>query len=172
MRLILIRHARAEERSASRYPDDALRPLTDRGRQEQRIISSALRHMGIQFDILATSPLVRAKETADLLALGMKWKEPVVETSILGHAFTIDGGLKWLGQYPNTMRIACVGHESDLSELAGALIADNEKVWIDFKKSGVLAIDCPHKMKRGQGILRYFLCPKVLLEMELGDDHG
>jgi phosphohistidine phosphatase len=169
VRIILIRHAKAEDRSASRYPDDGLRPLNDRGRREQVIISRALRHMGIRFDVLATSPLVRARETADILALGMKWKEPIVEASILGHEFTIDGVLKWLGQYPSASCIACVGHEPNFSELAGAMISGDEDIWIDFKKSGILAIDFLQNAERGQGVLRYFLRPNLILELANGD---
>ena len=169
MRIILIRHAKAEDRSASRYPDDGLRPLNDRGRREQVIISRALRHMGFRFNVLATSPLVRARETADILALGMKWKEPIVEASILGHEFTIDGVLKWLGQYPSATCIACVGHEPDLSELAGAMISDDEDIWIDFKKSGILAIDFSQNAERSQGVLLYLLRAKLILELANGD---
>jgi phosphohistidine phosphatase len=125
--------------------------------------------MGIRIDVLASSPLVRARETADILALGVKWKEPIVEASILGHEFTIDGVLKWLGKYPSATCIACVGHEPDLSELAGAMISDDEDIWIDFKKSGILAIDFSQNAERGQGVLLYLLRPKLILELANGD---
>ncbi|MDP6052360.1 MAG: hypothetical protein QF879_08420, partial [Candidatus Latescibacteria bacterium] len=83
--------------------------------------------------------------------------------------FTIDGVLKWLGQYPSASCIACVGHEPDFSELAGAMISGDEDIWIDFKKSGILAIDFLQNAERGQGVLRYFLRPNLILELANGD---
>ena len=163
MRLILIRHAKAEERSAVAYPDDALRPLSETGRREQALLARAMKRMRISFDYLATSPKIRARETAEILVENMKWKEPLDITSVLGEEFSVTRVIEWLSRYPKEATVACVGHEPDLGELASALLSSDSSVWIDFKKSGVLAIDFSGYPGPGKGMLLYFLRPKQLL---------
>jgi phosphohistidine phosphatase len=165
MRLTLIRHARAEERDARKYPDDALRPLTPQGREEQALLAAALYRMGMRFDVLASSPLVRARETADILAEGMRWSGTIEITPLLGEAFTVNRLVEWLRRFPGSAHVACVGHEPDMSELAAALLSADEEIWFDFKKSGVLGIGFDESVARGQGMLLYFLPPKLLLAL-------
>ena len=73
MEIILIRHAKAESRDANTWPDDDVRPLTAEGRAEQRAATRAMKKMGIKFDFLVTSPLLRARETTDIVAKGYRW---------------------------------------------------------------------------------------------------
>lgn len=166
MRLILIRHAKAEDRSSVPYPDDAQRPLSDMGRQEQAALARVFKRMGIKFDHLATSPKVRAHETAEILARGMKWTHALDVSPVLGDAFTVEGAIKWLRDYPETATIVCVGHEPDLSILASTLLISDDSVWIDFKKSGVIAIDFDRYAAPGEGTLLYFLRPKQILQLD------
>ena len=166
MRLILIRHAKAEDRDPDKYPDDAGRPLSDTGRQEQVALSRVFKRMGIKFDHLATSPKIRARETAEILARGMKWKHAPEISPVLGDEFTVQRTIKWLKAYPVTAAVACVGHEPDLSILASALLISDDSVWIDFKKSGVIAIDFDGFAAQGKGTLLYFLRPKQILRLK------
>ena len=81
MQLILMRHALAEERS-DRWPDDGKRPLTKEGERKHRSISEALRRMGVAFDEILSSPLVRARQTADITARAYAWSRPSVVSPI------------------------------------------------------------------------------------------
>jgi len=165
MKLILIRHAKAEERSAATYPDDALRPLAEVGLREQAKLARAMKRMRISFDHLATSPKTRARETAEILAEGMRWKNPIDMAPVLGEGFSVSRVIEWLRQYPREATVACVGHEPDLSELASALLSSDDSVWIDFKKSGVLALDFNGYPDQDRGMLLYFLRPKQILRL-------
>ena len=140
MEVILIRHAKAEARDANSWPDDDQRPLTVEGRAEQRAAARAMKKMGIKFDFLVTSPLLRARETADLVAKGYRWTEaPQVAEEL--------------------------GHEPDLSDLAGALISKNCDVNIAVKKSGVVGIEFDGPAEAGKGTLLYHLKPGHLRKL-------
>ncbi len=162
MKLILIRHAKAGERDQRRYPDDRLRPLTSEGRREQRLVARALRKLSIGFDHLLTSPLVRARETAEITAREMKFGGDIAEIALLGEDFSIDGLIKSLSRFSPDTTVCCVGHEPDLGKFAGALLHQDGDVSLDFKKSAVLGIEFPNKPARGSGTLLYFMRPNHL----------
>lgn len=163
MRLILIRHAKADTRDPNRYPDDGQRPLTPKGREEQAAMARAFRRMGLTFDHLATSPLVRAYETADIIARTIKPPQPLDVAPVLGPDFSVDGVISWLQQYPASASVACVGHEPYLSTLAASLLHPTAPLSIDFKKSGVMGLDFAGPVARGAGMLVFFLKPRLIL---------
>jgi phosphohistidine phosphatase len=165
MRLLLVRHAKAEVRSWSAYPDDDLRPLSETGKTEQHEMSRAMIRMRISFDYLVSSPRLRALQTAKIIAKEYEWASPIERSDLLGDDFTVDGVINWLVQNQDEAKVVCVGHEPDLSELASAMIAGDDSVHIDFKKSAVLAIDFDGNPAVGKGILRYFLRPKQILAL-------
>lgn len=165
MRLILVRHAKAEIRSWSDYPDDALRPLSEAGKGEQHKMSRAMIRMGVSFDNLVSSPKLRALQTAKIIAREYEWASPVEENDILGDDFSVAGVTGWLAHMQDHAKVVCVGHEPDLGQLASAMIAGDDSVAIDFKKSAVLAIDFEGYPAVGGGILRCFLRPKQTLAL-------
>ena len=77
MNLFLIRHAIAVDEGMPEYEDDSQRPLTDKGKKKMRQIAKGLRALGVEFDLILSSPYVRAKETADILADVFKTKADV-----------------------------------------------------------------------------------------------
>lgn len=165
MRLILIRHAKAEDRDSSKYPDDGLRPLTAQGNDEQMAISKALNRIGVRLDFVACSPLVRARETAEILAEGIEWEGTIEVASVWGMDFTVDRVIRWLQRFPMTATVACVGHEPDMSELAAALLVTDDHFTVTFKKSAVMGIDFDDRVEQGRGTLVYFLPPKMILPL-------
>lgn len=158
MKLILMRHAIAEQRS-SRYPDDALRPLSKEGEKKHRQVSEGMRRMGISFDELISSPLVRARQTADITAQVYGWKAPVVETEALGHGFSADALIDFLKGFDGEATLLCVGHEPDLSGFSAHLLHASGDVEVAFKKSAVLGLDLPGRIAPGSATLLYFLKP-------------
>lgn len=165
MRITLIRHARAADRDATKYPDDGLRPLIPEGRKEQAALAEAMSRMRMRFDALASSPLTRAMETAEIVAKGLDWTGEIEVTPVWGAAFTVDRAIEWLRRFPKTAHVACVGHEPDMSELASALLVGDEALYIDFKKSAMIGIECKARVERGQGALLYYLPPKLILPL-------
>jgi phosphohistidine phosphatase len=83
--LYVIRHGIAEERGEA-WPDDTKRPLTDRGVSRLRKAARALNRLGVRFDVVLTSPLVRAYQTADLVADAFDRKPSVVSIASLAPA--------------------------------------------------------------------------------------
>jgi phosphohistidine phosphatase len=165
METILIRHAKAESRDANSWPDDDLRPLTAEGRAEQRAATRAMKKMGIKFDFLVSSPLLRARETADIVAKGYRWPEPPQIADELGHGYAVGAVVKLLAKFPPGATVALVGHEPDLSDLAGALVSRDGRLNIAVKKSGVVGIEFDGPADEGKGTLLYHLKPGHLRKL-------
>ena len=164
MQVILMRHAIAEERGAS-YPDDGLRPLAKEGRRKHRLVSEALRRMGVQFHEILSSPLVRARQTADITARAYGWNREIVETDALGADFSVPAFRDLLARFPNDATLLCVGHEPDLSTLAAHLLHPSGDVEIAFRKSGIMGLDLPEGPRPGSALLLYFLKPGQLARL-------
>ena len=161
--LYLVRHAIAAERG-SEWPDDNKRPLTERGISRFKEVVKGLRHLDVAVDEIFTSPLVRARQTADLLAAGLDGKPPVKVLDALapGHSFT--SFMSQLAKVAKRRRVALVGHEPDLGELAAHLIGAGRA--LAFKKGGVCRIDIGSLSSRRAGSLIWFFPPNVLRQVK------
>ena len=162
LELYLIRHGVAEERG-DKYPDDSKRPLTGQGMSRLRKEARALDTLGVTFDQIITSPLVRTRQTADVFAEVMKGKPPVASADALAPAGTATAVLQELGKYMRKGRIALVGHEPNIGELAARLIGAREP--LAFKKGAVCRIDFEVLPPKGHGQLRWFVTPLMLRKL-------
>ncbi len=168
MEVILIRHAKAETRDPNSWPDDDQRPLTAEGRAEQRAATRTMKKMGIKFDFLVTSPLLRARETADIVGKGYRWAEAPQIAEELGHDYGVGAVVKLLTKFPPDSSVALVGHEPDLSHLTGALVSKSGDLNIAVKKSGVVGIEFDGQADAGKGTLLYHLKPSHLRKLAGG----
>jgi phosphohistidine phosphatase len=157
--LYLVRHAIAAER-AKEWPDDTKRPLTKQGISRFRECVTGLRELEVAVDEVFTSPLVRAKQTADLLAGGMDGKPPVKILDSLAPGHTAQKVMTQLAKAAKRRRIALVGHEPELGELAAHLIGASRA--IPFKKGGVCRVDVERLTSKRAGMLIWFVGPRVL----------
>jgi phosphohistidine phosphatase len=157
--LYLVRHAIAAERG-DEWSDDTKRPLTKRGISRFRECVTGLRKLEAAVDEIFTSPLVRAKQTADILAAGMDDKPPVKILDALAPGHTAQDVMTQLAKAAKRRRIALVGHEPDLGELAAHLIGASRA--IPFKKGGVCRVDVESLTSKRAGTLIWFVGPKVL----------
>jgi phosphohistidine phosphatase len=158
--LYLVRHAIAAERGP-KYPDDTQRPLTPAGLKRFSESVLGLIEMGVVIDLVLTSPLVRAHETAQLLAAGLKPRPPILEVDVLspgGRAHAIADAIK--SQSKRHRRLAIVGHEPDLGELAARLLG--ARGMVEFKKGAVALIEVDGATPTSPGTLRWLLTPKAL----------
>jgi phosphohistidine phosphatase len=157
--LYVIRHGLAEERGDA-WPDDSKRPLTEEGVSRMRKSARGLARIGVAIDIILTSPLVRARQTAELVAGGLDPRPSLVNVDSLAP----DGGyaavLADLQKHARRPRIALVGHEPMLGELAARLIGSRHA--IEFKKGAVCRIDIDDLPPAGPGELRWMLTPKIM----------
>lgn len=162
LELYLIRHAIAAERGEE-YPDDSKRPLTSSGMSKLREAAKGLNELDVSFDLIITSPLVRTKQTAEIIAGTLKEKPQVVTSDALAPAGTPAGVVQELARHAKQARIALVGHEPNLGELAARLIG--AKSSIEFKKGAVCRIDFEVLPPKGIGHLRWFIPPRVLRKL-------
>jgi phosphohistidine phosphatase len=157
--LYLVRHGIAAVRG-EQFPDDTKRPLTSHGIARMRREAEGLAALGVGFDIILTSPLVRAKQTADALATSVPGKPPVLTTEALAPGGTHAAIVDELAKHSRRTRIALVGHEPDLGELAARLIG--AKKAIELKKGSVCRIDVQSLPPAGPGRLRWLATPRML----------
>lgn len=158
--LYLIRHGLAAERGEN-YPDDTKRPLTTRGIQRLRQEGKALAALDVTFDVILTSPLVRARQTAEALAATFRDPPPIVNTQALAPGGTHNGIIDELAKQSHRRKyIAIVGHEPGIGELAARLLGLRKP--LEFKKGAVCRIDVSALPLAGPGELKWFLTPRIL----------
>jgi len=157
--LYLIRHAIAEEQCAD-YPNDAARPLTDEGTERFRLQVKGLRTLDVAPEVILTSPLLRCRQTAQLLADGLEGDIPLVVSEVLRPGAHPADVLEGLGAHRRTGAIALVGHEPSMGHLASTLIGATGP--IPFKKGSVCRIDVDAFPPRGAGVLIWMLPPRAL----------
>lgn len=157
--LYLVRHAIAFERD-ERWPDDSKRPLTHKGTARMREVVEGLRELNVGLDLVITSPLVRAKQTADVLLAG--WSDPpaLAVSDSLGPSGSPAAVAEVLSSHTKLKSIALVGHEPGLGDLGAWLIG--AKAPLAFKKGGVACIEMPTLPVVGPGQLIWLATPRML----------
>ncbi len=161
--IYLIRHGLAEERGDA-WPDDTERPLTDRGAVRVRKTARGLATIGVAFDVILTSPLVRARQTADAIASVFDPRPPIVPTEALAPGGSYQTLVAELEKTGRRTRIALVGHEPGIGELAAKFAGIRQP--LAFKKGAVCRIDLESLPLDGPGALRWFLTPKILRALQ------
>ena len=163
MELLIIRHAIAEDRAlfATRNPDDDQRPLTTRGIQRMRKATSGLTRLLPELDHLASSPLTRAAQTADLLAERYPRARRVTLPE-LAPGGDRDALAERLASHDNGDRIALIGHEPDLSELIAWLCCGSEFGFLHFKKGAAALLNLVGRPGTAGAELQWALTPKQL----------
>jgi phosphohistidine phosphatase len=157
--LYLVRHAIAEERGSD-WPDDTKRPLTHRGMARMREAVRGLDFLGVEIGLVLTSPLVRARQTAEILARGLASVPAVDTTNALIPGQPPARMVEALAGHSRQRAIALVGHEPGLGELAAWLIGAREP--LPFKKGGICCIELPSLPAAPTGQLIWFALPKML----------
>lgn len=161
MELFFMRHAEAE--SAARYAEDRQRPLTEHGRQQQQHVVHALAPLLQPLDHLLSSPLLRARQTADITAAAVQCATPVEETSVLAENCTVGAVLTLLQSYRRDARILCVGHEPNMSKLSAVFLDGDGHSAVAFQPGSVLGLTFSGHPMSGRGALRFFLRPEDVL---------
>ncbi len=157
--LYLVRHALAADRG-DQYPDDTLRPLTPKGMARFRKAVDGLARLDVALEVILSSPLVRARQTADILSAGLSGPPPVVETDALRPGGRPEQLVRAVSQHAAAAGIALVGHEPDLGEIAGRLL--HLPGPLAFNKGAVCRIDFDTWPADGPGRLRWFVTQRIL----------
>jgi phosphohistidine phosphatase len=162
MKLLIIRHARAEELSGPfSGKRDADRRLTDAGRKDMRKAAKGLHEIAPAIDVLATSPLARARETAEIVAqvFGVR---ATIELTLLAPEGDHEALIAWLTEHSADATVAIVGHEPHLSALASLLIGAGDGPALVLKKGACGLIEFRDRPRIGNGTLLWLLQPGQL----------
>lgn len=161
MKLYLLRHGEAADHSDPHYPNDAARPLTPKGSKRTRQLANALRQMEVSFDVIFSSPLVRARQTAEIVARSLDLEKKLRLTNHLapGGAFA-----DLLAQVENArssaQAVLLVGHEPYLSGLISLLCTGGPTLAVEMKKGGLCRLEM-ETVKAGRcATLEWLLSPR------------
>jgi phosphohistidine phosphatase len=142
MNLYILRHAIAVEHGAPGITNDDDRPLTDKGIRKLKKVIKAIAAMDLEFDVILSSPLIRAKQTAEITADELKLRKNLKFTNDLkpgGNPRTLIQHINELSSKPGN--IVLVGHEPYLSKLIALLSSGNTDTRIDLKKAGLCKME-------------------------------
>ncbi|MEC4896354.1 MAG: phosphohistidine phosphatase SixA [Oscillatoria sp. PMC 1051.18] len=168
MEIYLIRHGIAADRGS--YDRDEDRPLTDKGRQRTTKVALRLHEIGLRFETILTSPLVRAQQTAKILqnvGLGTN----VVEFPALAPDGEVRALVNWLEEnqsdthevHQRSHRLALVGHQPDLGNWAEILVWGKTEEKLVVKKAGIIGLQVPQTEPLGNSELFLLTSPKWLI---------
>jgi len=162
MEIYILRHGIAVERGTPGYKRDGDRPLTEEGVEKMRQIAKAMREMDLQFDVIFSSPYVRAKATADIVAETLG-ENVTLTDSLLPEADPAELIDEINDEKPQ--RVLLVGHEPDLSALISTLICGKRNADIELKKGGLAKLTAETLTYGKCATLNWLLTPKQLRKM-------
>ena len=141
MNLLVIRHARAEsaERFAQSCSDDDLRPLTEDGAERMRVGAAGLHKLVPALDLLASSPQVRARQTADIVAAEYGITNVVILDALRSGRPPAEF-IEWLQEAGARETIAIVGHDSHVTDLVSVLLTGKKRNIVEIKKGAAVML--------------------------------
>lgn len=160
MMLYIVRHAWAGQHGDPQYPDDSLRPLTKKGEKRFRRVAKRLAKRGLCPRYVATSPLVRCRQTADIL---MEYLDEDVQLTVLdalAPGAELPALLPWT-QQQKSGDVAWVGHAPDVNRLLAALVGSGA-AHAEMDKGAVAAVEFDGTLAPGAGRLRWLATADVL----------
>jgi phosphohistidine phosphatase len=162
MTLYIVRHGTAENEPPP-GGDDGARRLTARGREKVREAAAGMRALGLKFDAILASPLPRAAETAELVAATYAGDPTPEVLAALSTGVTPAETIAALKPYERHEHLMIVGHEPGLSGIASLLLTGSaNSVSLEFKKSGMIALELHDGLARGGAQLLWMLTPRHL----------
>ena len=157
--LYIFRHGEAQDRG--RGGSDEARALTGPGKAEVRRVARGLRKLGVKLDLILTSPLVRAEETAQIAADVLRPAGGLRTCDALAPGGTHAVLFKELSSIGKSS-VMLVGHQPDLGELVSVLTYGSPRAGVPLKKAGLARIVIDHLPPASTGELRWLLTPKQL----------
>jgi phosphohistidine phosphatase len=156
MKLYFLRHGLAADREAW-TGNDFERPLTDEGKKRMAREAATLAKLDLNLDLILTSPLIRASQTAEIVAQHLNLTDRLVKDERLSPGFGTNQLAKILTAYPEAKALMLVGHEPDFSQVIGDLIGGGR---INCKKGSLAGVELSNKSLQGE--LVWLIPPSVL----------
>ena len=163
MNLYILRHGLAAERAASRHAKDSDRPLTPKGKRKLWRTVRTMEGLGIRFDLILSSPYLRARQTAEIVAEGFGAEKHLR----LSDALEPDGDVEKLIELLDSIRpapedVLLVGHEPYLSGLVSLLVTGQSGLSMALKKGGLCRLSVESLDPGRCASLEWLLTPKQM----------
>jgi len=166
MDLYIFRHGIAVEPGTAGYTNDFERPLTPEGEQKLRRIIRAMRNLELSFDLILSSPYIRARETAEAVAAGFALQKKLQfrdSLGVEGNPRELIAELRGLNPAPGSLLL--VGHEPYLSTLVSLLLSGAAKPCVTLKKAGLCRMTVTSIRAGRCANLEWLLTPRQMLLM-------
>jgi phosphohistidine phosphatase len=164
LKLYVLRHGQAGTH-VDDSAKDAVRSLTAAGRKEIEEIAKSLKLLDVTFDLIASSPLKRAVETAKIVADKLKETKRLEQWDELRGISDPSALYTRLCALKDKRRILLVGHEPHLSGIVGEIISDKSSVHLVLKKGGMVKVNVEELRPKVSGELVWLLTPKLMKKM-------
>jgi phosphohistidine phosphatase len=161
MLLYIVRHAWAYEHGDPRWPDDSQRPLEKEGAERMAKVAKQLVERGFAPARIATSPYLRCRQTADILAEHAPGGPSIEDLDALRPGSDLAALIAWSRDAAVGGDVCWVGHMPDVAFLAAALVSEGDAS-LRFAKGATAAIRFDDKLAPGAGELQWLATAKVL----------
>jgi phosphohistidine phosphatase len=140
------------------------RPLSGKGMKRMRRAARGLKYLDIPFDLVLTSPLPRARQTADIVAQTLGLQSQIEEISSLAPESSVDQLIDELGHFQDRKHLLLVGHQPLLSNTLSFLLTTKSKgdLRVDLRKGGICRVEVEQLPPTHPGQLHWLLLPKQL----------
>jgi len=162
MILYIVRHGIAVDRTDPKCPPEAERPLTAKGVQKTRAAALGLKELKVKLDVLITSPLVRAAQTAEIFAESLGYPTGKIRVSDALKPASNPAEIAKEISHLKAKEVMCVGHAPHLDQLISQLVG-GRGVFTSLKKAGVASLE--HVGTHSAWRLQWILTPKVLRQL-------
>ena len=163
MDLYILRHGNAEPYGQG-YPSDHLRPLTPKGRKRTKLSVKGMKAANVEVDLIVSSPILRARQTAEIVHKGLDLAEPVEFSDALASG-SVTGILSAVQAHTSYNGVMLVGHEPTLSELISTMASGTYHTALNLKPGGLCKLHVD-TVRLGQcASIDWFVTPKQLVAM-------
>lgn len=157
MTIYLFRHANAGQHLGD-YKKDETRPLDKSGERQSHDVGRALAAMEVEVDVIISSPLTRAMQTAEIAAKEFSHRDKIVTDDAMRPEAGYDQFQDLLTRYGKNQAIMAVGHNPSITDFLVTLLAGSAaREFIDYKKGAVARVD----LDGGKAVLRWIMTPKM-----------
>jgi phosphohistidine phosphatase len=164
MNIYVLRHGLAAKGLAAGPRADRLRPLTPKGRKKMARIAAVMKEMDLAFDLILSSPCVRARQTAEIVAEAFRARKRLEFVEALaGQASPQELLEKLLRQHLLPENLLLVGHEPQLSGLISLLLAGTTQLNLELRKGGLCKLSIPVLKSGRRATLEWLLTPRQML---------
>lgn len=165
MELYFLRHGHAVEPGSLKITADSERPLTPEGVKKMKKTALGMRSIGVEPGHIVSSPYLRARQTAELAAEGLRHKKKIRFTDTLTPGAACANLTEFLAGFDPEDKLLLVGHQPSIGNFITHFLREEGAVRIDVKKASLCFLTTPGSAAPGSATLRWFVPSRFLREL-------